>query len=185
MAKKKFGKKILGVVQKVAPTLATALGGPLAGNAVRAISEAILGQPDGTEEMIEAELAKGNPETLLKLKAAENAFKVQMRELDIEEDKLGYDDIDSARQRHVQVKDSEPAILSYIAIAVFVLLIAGAMIFADVVSSSQFMITIISTAVGAAISWVKQAFTFFLGSSKGSKLKDETIADVIHTAANR
>jgi hypothetical protein len=40
---------LLNVVRTVAPTIATAVGGPLAGMATRVISEALLGKPDGSE----------------------------------------------------------------------------------------------------------------------------------------
>jgi len=37
-----------GIVGTVAPALATALGGPLAGVAVRAIAEKVLGKPEAS-----------------------------------------------------------------------------------------------------------------------------------------
>lgn len=40
------------IVKTVAPALGTALGGPLAGTAVKVLSEALLGHSDGKEEEI-------------------------------------------------------------------------------------------------------------------------------------
>lgn len=73
-----------GIVKGVAPTIATVLGGPLAGMGVKAISEAILGKPDGTETDIALALQGATPEMLVKIKDAEHTFKEKMRKLDID-----------------------------------------------------------------------------------------------------
>jgi hypothetical protein len=52
--------------------------------ATRAISEALLGKPEGTEEELQRAAASASPEQLLALKQAEQSFAVQMRELDID-----------------------------------------------------------------------------------------------------
>lgn len=49
------------IVRAVAPTLATALGGPLAGVATSEISNAILGKSDGTEAELGDALVKATP----------------------------------------------------------------------------------------------------------------------------
>ena len=71
------------IVRTVAPTLATALGGPLAGAAVQALSVALLGRPDGTEQEVAEAVLVGGTDALLKVKQAEADFAVKMRELDI------------------------------------------------------------------------------------------------------
>ena len=53
------------VVRTVAPTLATALGGPLAGAAVQALSVALLGRPDGTEQEVAEAVLTGGADALL------------------------------------------------------------------------------------------------------------------------
>jgi len=60
-------RKIVGAV---APTLATALGGPLAGMAVSAVSDALLGKPNGSEGEIAAALQAGGGEALARLREA-------------------------------------------------------------------------------------------------------------------
>ena len=72
--------KLLNLVRTVAPSIASAVGGPLAGMATRAISEALLGKPDGTEEELTQAVATATPEQLLALKQAENEFSIKMRE---------------------------------------------------------------------------------------------------------
>lgn len=177
MAKKP--KKWLQILKTVAPTLATALGGPLAGTAVQAISNALTGKKDTPEAELEAIVNQGNPETLLKLKQEDHNFKIEMEKLGITKEELVYKDIDSARQRHMIVKDREPAYLAYLAMIVFAglvyLVIGQAQLFAD----NEFAKYIIGIVIGASIGWVDKAYNFFLGSSIGSKSKTTAMIDAI------
>lgn len=93
------------IVGTVAPTIASALGGPLAGIAVGALSEAVLGKPDGTEKEVSTAILSATPDVLLKIKEAEIAFAVRMKELDIDLERLYAGDRDSARQREVKTGD--------------------------------------------------------------------------------
>ena len=61
-------KEIIGTV---APTLATALGGPLAGVATQAISAALLGKADGSEDEIAAAFSVGGADALQKARDAD------------------------------------------------------------------------------------------------------------------
>ena len=70
------------IVGAVAPTLGTALGGPMGGMAANMISE-VLGVPN-TPKAIEKAIADATPEQMLELKKAENAFEVQMKELEVD-----------------------------------------------------------------------------------------------------
>jgi hypothetical protein len=70
------------IVGAVAPTLGTALGGPMGGMAANMISE-VLGVPN-TTKAIEKAIADATPEQMLELKKAENAFEVQMKELEVD-----------------------------------------------------------------------------------------------------
>lgn len=99
------------IVRTVAPGIATALGGPLAGMAVKAIGSAI-GLDDATEETIAAAIKGATPDDLLKIKQAEQGFQVQMRSLDIDLVKIAAGDRDSARKREADTKDWTPRILA-------------------------------------------------------------------------
>jgi hypothetical protein len=70
------------IVGAVAPTLGTALGGPMGGMAANMISE-VLGVPN-TTKAIEKGLASATPEQMLELKKAEQTFEVQMKELEVD-----------------------------------------------------------------------------------------------------
>jgi hypothetical protein len=190
MAKDGKGKKWLNVLKRVAPTLATALGGPLAGAAAQAISMAITGRADTPEEQLEELINSGDYETLLKLKVADNEFKLKMEELGLKREELAlrkdemvYDDMDSARKRHMDVKDKEPARLAYMAMLVFAILVAMVITRSEMFEQSQFATVIVSTIIGAAISWVDKAYNFFLGSSKGSSDKTKAMTDAMERRA--
>jgi len=94
------------VVRTVAPGLATALGGPLAGVAASALSDALLGRPDGSEADISQAMAVGGADALVKIKAAEQAFQVRMRELDIDLERIHQADRDGARKREAASGDT-------------------------------------------------------------------------------
>ncbi len=95
-------EQLLNIVKTVAPTIATAMGGPLAGMAVRTLSETLLGHPDGTEEELAHAAVTASPDQLLALKHAENNFKLEMKKLDVDLERISAGDRDSARQMAMQ-----------------------------------------------------------------------------------
>lgn len=101
------------VIGTVAPTVATALGGPLAGLAVDAIGKAI-GMDQPTVQKVQDAISKGNlsADQIVAMKQAEIALQERMRELDITEAQLTFNDRDSARKREASVKDRMPGILA-------------------------------------------------------------------------
>ena len=91
-------KNILkNIVGAVAPTLGTALGGPMAGMAGYMIAE-VLGVPNNPKA-IEKGIAEATPEQMLELKKAEQAFEVQMKELDVDVFKLETQEKQDARNK--------------------------------------------------------------------------------------
>ena len=83
------------IVGAVAPTLGTALGGPMGGMAANMIAD-VLGVPN-TPKAIEKAVADATPEQMLELKKAEQAFEIQMKELDVDVFKLETEDKQDAR----------------------------------------------------------------------------------------
>lgn len=163
---------ILNLVRTVAPTIASAVGGPLAGMATRAISEALLGKPDGSEQELAEAAAKATPEQLLALKQAENEFAVKMRELDIDLERLANEDRNSARNREIQTKDWTPRILAGLITvgyfgALFYMLRNGL----PQHGGSEAMLVMLGT-LGTAWGGV---VAYYFGSSAGSKAKDEAM----------
>lgn len=114
------------IVGTVAPTIATALGGPFAGVATKFLTGKLLDNEDATEEELAQAIQGASPDTLAKLKELDNDFKVRMKELGIEEKKLdldwhkaNLDDRDSARQREVETDDHTNAVLAGVVIIGF------------------------------------------------------------------
>lgn len=84
------------IVGTVAPAIATALGGPLAGLGVAAVGKA-LGLGDGaSEDEVSAAVLKASPEQLLSVKKAELEFTARMKELDVDLERIAVADRHSA-----------------------------------------------------------------------------------------
>ena len=85
------------VVGAVAPTLGTALGGPMGGMAANMIAE-VLGCSNDPKSLQKA-VSAATPEQMLELKKAEQAFELQMKELEVDVFRLETQDKESARNR--------------------------------------------------------------------------------------
>ena len=86
---------LTNIIGAVAPTLGTALGGPMGGMAAKMISE-VLGVPNNSKSINQA-MAVATPEQMLQLKQAEQAFEVQMKELEVDVFSLEVQDKQDAR----------------------------------------------------------------------------------------
>ena len=163
--------QLLNLVRTVAPSIATAVGGPLAGMATRAISEALLGKPDGTEDELIDAAAKATPEQLLALKKAEQDFAVRMRELEIDLQRIDAADRSSAREREVKTGDWTPRVLAA-AVTLGFFGVLGYMIAYGLPPQGGeallVMLGTLGTAWGAIVS-------YYFGSSAGSKEKTEAM----------
>lgn len=73
---------IKGVVGAVAPTLGTALGGPLGGAAASMIADAL--GCDNDEKSINKALQSATPDELAMVKEADREFDAKMKELDVD-----------------------------------------------------------------------------------------------------
>ncbi len=90
-------KKLLSnIIGSVAPTLGTALGGPLGGMAGDAISK-VLGC-DNDPVSLEKAIATATPEQLLEIKKVEKEFEAKMKELDVDIYKLETQEKQDARR---------------------------------------------------------------------------------------
>jgi len=93
--------KIAGLIGSVAPTIATALGGPLAGTAASAIAE-VLGVNSQDPRALEKAMANATPEQLTEIKKAELNFEARMKELDVDIFALETADIQNARANNAK-----------------------------------------------------------------------------------
>lgn len=168
-------ESLLNLVRTVAPSIASAVGGPLAGMATRAISEALLGKPDGTEAELTEAAAKATPEQLLALKQAENEFSVRMRELDIDLERIANADRDSARQREVKTGDWMPRVLAFVVVGGFMLTVFLVLLGHVEGMKDPLMATTVGTLIGFVSAKCEQVVAYYFGSSAGSKAKDEAM----------
>lgn len=152
-------------IATVAPTIATAIGGPLGGVAVK-LASAALGV-EASEEAIEKSLAKGNPDALLMLKKAENDFTTRMEELGIERDRLAHKNVDSARKMQLGTKSWVPPTLTIITVVGFFGLLIGAAFGKLNLTGSDTMLILL----GVLARETASVYNFWFGSSQSSKDK--------------
>ena len=161
------------VVRTIAPTIATALGGPLAGLGVKAISEAVFGHQDGTEEEISLAVQGATPEILAAIKAKDQEFKMTMEKLGIDLLKLDYEDAASARKRQMAVQDITPDALAYLLLTSFI----GALMTLFWVTVPVGNEKLIYTMLGSLGTLTIAAMAYFHGSSRGSAKKDAAMLE--------
>lgn len=165
--------KIGGLLAQVAPTVATALGGPLAGLAVKTLSEALLGHPDANESDVSAALMSATPEQLQKLKETDATFKLKMKELDIDLEKISAGDRDSARNMQIRTNDWIPRAMAIMVTFGFFGILAWLLVRGVPPSGSETLIYMLG-ALGTAWTGIVQ---FYFGSSAGSKAKTDAMVN--------
>ena len=159
---------------KLAPTVATALGGPLAGIAVSALGNA-LGVPDATQEKISDILQSGNMtgEQIAAVKVAELELKKHESDNGFKFAELEVRDRESARAMQIATKSNTPEVLSWLIVAA-TLGLEGWVLLYGLPSDAPELV------VGRILGTLDTAFTgvlaYWLGSTVGSKIKDATIA---------
>lgn len=155
-------KNILG---SIAPGIATALGGPLAGLAVKQLLPALGIDPNkeiSAEEVSNA-IQNANPEQLLAMKKVDNDFKLQMKNLDVDLVKISADDRNSARKREVDLRDYTPRILAYL-ICILYISVQGYLL-THVIDAS--MREMVMRALGTLDAMLGLIFSYYFGSSTG------------------
>lgn len=165
--------KIGGLLAQVAPTVATALGGPLAGLAVKTLSEALLGHQDASESDVSAALMSATPEQLQKLKETDATFKLKMKELDIDLEKISAGDRDSARNMQIRTNDWIPRAMAIMVTFGFFGILAWLLVRGVPPSGSETLIYMLG-ALGTAWTGIVQ---FYFGSSAGSKAKTDAMVN--------
>lgn len=171
----------LSIIGKLAPTIAAAAGGPLAGSAVTAIESAIGVKSAGSDlasrqNAVATALTSASPDTLLALRKADTDFQAQMSQLGFESAealaKLANDDRDSARKREISLRDWTPCALA-VAVTAGFFGILGFMAMHKVPADSKDMLNIMLGSLGAA--WVS-IISYYFGSSSESSKKTDMLA---------
>jgi len=166
-------KNILG---SVAPALATALGGPLAGMATKAIASSLIGDENASEADIASAIQSGNPDMLVRLKEADIAFETRMAELGVDLEKISAEDRSSARDMAKATTLIPQSILA----AVFVIGFAAVLtaVFMGEVQLDGSTKEAGMILLGILSAGITQILNFFFGSSAGSKEKTSHLAKI-------
>lgn len=161
-------------LKTLAPTIATVLGGPLAGLAVQAVGSA-LGMSDATSEKINEVLTSGNMtgEQVAAVKKAEIDLKAKLAELQIKPEEIAAQDRASARDMQTKTGSKIPGVLALLITFGFFGILIG-MMTGDLKSTGNTdALLIMLGALGAAWGAV---VNFYYGSSAGSNAKTELLA---------
>ena len=159
------------LIGSVAPTIATALGGPLYGMAAKAISNALFGHGDASQDEIQTALANPTPDQLAALKKVDADFKVQMKGLDIDLERIAAGDRDSARSMQKETKDWIPRALAVSVTVGFFAILLYMLVYGLPTTGNEALLLLLGalqTAWGGIIA-------FYFGSSSGSQKKDQMI----------
>lgn len=169
-------KKIVGAV---APTLATALGGPLAGTAVKALAEKFLGKPDATEDEVADAIVAASTQDLLKLREIDTEYKKALLDSGVKLEEIAAADRASARAREIQLHDSwTPRILATLVIGGFMwclYFVLGGHV-KDL--KDPLIAGLVGTLIGYTSAKADTVISYYFGSSASSKAKDETISTI-------
>lgn len=169
-----MSNKFMEVLGAIAPTLATLLGGPLAGAAVGALSTALLGKPDGNEAELAPLIVSANPDILLKIKTVEKELKLGLANAGVKLEEISTLDRNSARDREVKTGDKTTKVLAYsYTIGYFIVL--GVVMKTGV---DQDMVNIIMVLLGVLTAAQGQIMNYYFGSSAGSAQKNTLMASM-------
>ena len=156
--------KLGGLLKSLAPTIASAAGGPMAGMAVKMAAKK-LGLPDtATANEIE-DLIEREPDKAVMVREADKDFKNRIREMeiDLESFKTEVEDRKDARENFAT--DWTPKVFS-----VLTLLLYGAFVMiVTLMPHDQNDETIISLVLGLLSGILGTAAAFFYGGSSGKK----------------
>lgn len=168
----------------VAPGLATALGGPLAGAAVKVIADKVFGNPNASEADLAAALAAGTltGAQIQALKQAEIEMQVEMARIDQATEAAYLADTDSARKQTVALAQADSRI-AWAPVVISALIVLGffACVFLLFVYErewSERQAGLLNTLFGALILGFGQVCNYWLGSSAGSKRAGDSMRKI-------
>jgi hypothetical protein len=155
-------------LKQIAPTIATALGGPLAGMAVSAISKAVGVDEDKVQDMISSN--KLNADQVAQLKIAEIELAKQAQELGLNFEKLAVEDRKSAREMQATTRSMMPPILACAVTLGFFSIVV--MMFFNQIDSNNPAILMMLGSLGTAWTGI---IAYYFGSSAGSQAKTDLL----------
>ena len=184
----------LNVVKTLAPTLATALGGPLAGGAVIAL-ESVFGitpKPDAStddrQSAIAAAISGATPEQLAAMRAKDQDYALAMTQAGFKNMEtlasLSVEDRTSARDMQVSVRSVMPPAIGS-AIILGSLCAAGAILSGKVSYANTTEATMVGTVIGYLFSEAKAVLSFYFGSTRDTEQTNDLLAKSNPTVAQK
>jgi hypothetical protein len=156
-------------LKQIAPTIATAMGGPLMGMAVSAVSKAIGVEPDKVQDIISS--GKLTSEQIAQIKIAEIELKRQENELGLNFESLAVDDRKSAREMQATTRSIvPPALAAIVTIGFFGIMV---MMLLGKVDSNNPAILMMLGSLGTAWTGI---IAYYFGSSAGSQAKTDLLS---------
>ena len=154
-------------LKTLAPTIATCLGGPLAGLAVDAVSKAIGIDPKDVQSTIDS--GKLTAEQIAQIKEAEIGMAARAQELGLDFAKLAVDDRKSARLMQIETKSRIPGIMAIVVTLGFFGILIGLML--ETFKTSDALMLMLGS-LGTAWTGI---IAYYFGSSAGSQAKDQML----------
>ena len=161
-------KSLIGTL---APTIATALGGPLAGTATKFLASSLLGDENATQGDLEAAILGGNPEALANIKQIDADFKIEMERIEVDVYALEVDDRKNARDM-AKVNMVPQMILSVIFIGGYFAIVY--LLFSGQAKIAPEIRDVANILLGVMTGSIPTILQFWFGSSHGSKQKHGT-----------
>jgi hypothetical protein len=156
----------------IAPTIASALLGPLGGVAVAALGK-ILGLDSATTASVTKAISDGkiSPEQVAEIKKLELEYQAKEKELGFRFSELEFKDRDSARQMQIATHSSTPTVLTYMVTVGFFTILGWMLADPHVIDSPPLMIMLGS--LGTA--WTG-CISYWFGTTQGSITKTNLLA---------
>ena len=154
-------------LKMIAPTLATAIGGPFGAMAYGVVAKVMNITPEDAQKTIET--GKLTSEQIAAVQLAEVELKARAQELGLDFAKVAADDRKSAREMQATTRSFMPPVLGLM-ITVGFFGILGGLMFGIVKTSDALMLMLGS--LGTAWTGI---VAFYFGSSAGSQAKDDLL----------
>lgn len=164
---------LAGLIKTLAPTVASALLGPLGGVAVAAITK-IFGIGDGKVESIAKAFNDGKitPDQLAELKRLELQYQNEEKERGFRYSELEFKDVADARLMQRETQSKIPAILTILVTVGFFGVLGWMLYDPAVVNSPPLLIMLGQLSAGWAA-----VLGFWFGTTRGSQQKDTLLAN--------
>ncbi len=172
--------KIKGIIGAVAPAVASVIGTPIAGVAIKGLCDILGLKATAKPSEIETALKNASADVWLQLKKLESDTEIELKRLDIDQSKIDQMEMESARDREVKLaetgnRDYTPMLLALvIVIGFFGLLVT--LIFIDISQTAKDTIDVM---LGALAGGFITMLNYYYGSSRSSNDKNKILDRII------